>query len=111
MREIYVSRFERDGWEVDSASSLLDAERRAVQLRPSVLLVSYLVLEDVKATFKRLRSLPTLLKTSIVVTAKHLSRETVDLLLLAGAKDVILTAHITPQALVKRMNQLIDDSL
>jgi DNA-binding response OmpR family regulator len=111
LRDIYVSRFERDGWEVDAATNLTDAERRAVQLRPSILFIHHTLLESTKTTFKRLRSLPTLLKTRIVIADKHLSREAVDEVLKAGAHEVVMTAHLTPQALVKRMNQLIEADL
>jgi DNA-binding response OmpR family regulator len=111
LRDIYVSRFERDGWEVDAATNLVDAERRAVQLRPSILFVHHSILENVKATFKRLRGLPTLLKTRIVVADKHLPREAVEEALGAGAHEVVMTAHLTPQALVKRMNQIIEEDL
>jgi hypothetical protein len=109
LRDIYISRFERDGWEVDAASTLLDAERRAVQLRPSVMLVHRDLLENVKAAFQRFKSLPTLLTCRMVVIAKALSRGEIDELLKAGAREVVLTAHLTPQGLVKKMNHLIED--
>mgnify|MGYP001596344080 CR=1 FL=1 len=108
LRDIYASRFERDGWEVDSSSNLVDAERRAVQMRPSVLLIHYSLFENLKATFKHLRSLPTLLKTRIVVIDRHLTRPVVDELLKLGAAGVMMTAHLTPQSLVKSLNQLIE---
>lgn len=111
LRDIYASRFERDGWEVDSAGNLVDAERRAVQLRPAVLLIHYSLIENIKATFKRLRSLPTLQKTRLVVAERNLPRAEVDELLQAGAHAVIMTAHLTPQALVKSMTQLIEAEL
>lgn len=109
LRDIYVSRFERDGWEVDASSNLVDAERRAVQMRPSVLLIHYSLLENLKASFKHLRSLPTLLKTRIVVIDRHLTRPIVDELLKVGAAGVLMTAHLTPQGLVKSMTQLIEE--
>ncbi len=111
LRDVYVSRFERDGWTVDTASSLLDAERRAVQLRPAVFFIQHAFLEDAKLAFKRLRSLPTLLKTRIVVADKHLARQDIDTVLAAGAHEVIITAHCSPDALLKRMNQLTQASL
>lgn len=108
LRDIYASRFEREGWEVDSSATLLDAERRAVQLRPSILLIHYSLIENAKATFKRLRSLPTLLKTKIVIIDRHLPRVAIDELLKLGAEDVVMTAHLTPQGLVTSMTHLID---
>lgn len=111
LRDIYLSRFERDGWEVDSATNLVDAERRAVKLRPTILFINYEVLDDVKTAFKRFKSLPTLLKAKIVIGARALTRTQVNETLGAGAIEVVITAHITPQALVKRMNQLIEDDL
>ncbi|MFZ2682011.1 MAG: hypothetical protein WAZ14_02880 [Patescibacteria group bacterium] len=111
LRDIYVSRFERDGWEVEEAASLLDAERRAVQLRPAVLFIHHVLLEDIKGAFKRLRSLPTLQQTKIVVADRHMSRAAVDEVLQAGAHEVVMTAHMTPRSLVKRMNQITDTDL
>ncbi|HRH31820.1 MAG TPA: hypothetical protein PLK06_00655 [bacterium] len=111
LRDIYMSRFERDGWEVDVAVNLVDAERRAVQLRPLILLVHYSMLENVKAALKRLHGLPTLLQTKIVVADRHLSRAAVSELLKEGADQVIMTTHLTPQALVQSMNSLIDASV
>lgn len=109
LRDIYALRFERDGWKVETSGNLVDAERRAVQLRPVILLLHYSLIENVKATFKHLRSLPTLLKTRLVVTDRHLNRPVVDELLKLGAAQVIMTAHLTPQALVTSMNHLIQE--
>lgn len=111
LRDIYLSRFERAGWEAEAASGLVDAERRAVQLRPAVLLIYFSLLENVKAAFKRLHSLPTLQKTRIVIADKYIDQSTVHELLEAGAAQVVMTAHLTPQDLVDRMNNLIEDSL
>lgn len=111
LRDIYLTRFERDGWEADAATNLTDAERRAVQLRPAILFIHHSMLEDVKVNFKRLQSLPTLLKTRLVVADRHLPKTAVDEVLKAGAHEVVMTAHLTPQALVKRMNQLIETDL
>lgn len=111
LRDIYMSRFERAGWEVDAATNLVDAERRAVQLRPVIFLVHYSMLENVKAALKRLRSLPTLQETKIVIAERHLTRAAVDELLTEGADQVIMTTHLTPQALVQSMNSLIDASV
>lgn len=108
LRDIYVSRFERDGWEVAAATNLVDAERKSVQLRPAIFFVHHAMLDNVKATFKHLRGLPTLLKTKIVVADKHLSRQAVADVLEAGAQAVIMTAQLTPQDLVKHMNKFID---
>lgn len=109
LRDIYALRFERDGWKVETSGNLVDAERRAVQLRPVILLLHYSLIENVKATFKHLRSLPTLFKTRLVVTDRHLNRPVVDELLKLGAAQVIMTAHLTPQALVTSMNHLIQE--
>lgn len=109
LRDIYSSRFEKGGWAVETAATLLDAERRAVQLRPSVLVVDVSLLEDVKLGFKRFKSLPTLLKCQLVLLARSLPRSQIDEALAAGAKQVVLTAHLTPQEFVTKMTQLIED--
>lgn len=109
LRDIYVSRFEREAWIAESAHTLLDAERRAVQLRPTVLLVHATCFEDIPHTFAHLRSLPTLLKTAIVVADTRLARASVDAFLASGAHEVVSLAHLTPLALVKRMNNFRAD--
>lgn len=107
LRDIYLSRFEREGWTVEEAVHLKDAERRAVQLRPTIFLVDYKLLEEPRAALKHLHSLPTMQKTHIVILARALSREAVRELHAAGAEHVVLSGHDTPQELVKRMQSLI----
>ncbi len=107
LRDIYLSRFEREGWTAEEAVHLKDAERRAVQLRPTVFLIDYKLMEDPKETLRHLHSLPTMQKTHVVIFARALSRDAVRELLSAGAEHVVLSGHDTPQELVKRMQSLI----
>lgn len=109
LRDIYLSRFERDAWLAESANTLVDAERRAVQLRPTVLFVHGEFMTDIRQTFQHLRSLPTLLKTAIVVADTRLSPATVRELFTAGAHDVLSLLHLTPLGVVKRMNNFRGD--
>jgi CheY-like chemotaxis protein len=110
LRDIYASRLEKAGWEVELAGGLLDAERRAVQLRPKVVLLDYVLLDDPEMNFKHFRSLPTLHQAQFVVLSKHLAADILKQLLAVGANAVVLTAHLGPQALVKKLKQLIETS-
>ena len=107
LRDIYLSRFEREGWVAEEALHLKDAERRAVQLRPAVFLIDHKLIDDAKATLKHLNSLPTMVRTKIVVLARELSRQAMKELVAAGADDVIMSGHSTPQEVIKRMHSLI----
>ncbi len=108
LRDIYLARFEHDGWEVDEAASLLDAERKAVQLRPAILFIGQEFLDNLEANFTRFKSLPTLLKARIVVAGQAFSREAVSTMVRAGAHDIVMTAHVSPQELSKRLHKLIE---
>lgn len=84
-------------------TQLVDAERKAVRMRPNVLVIDVASLAEAEADVKRLRRLPTLLKTTIVVLARRATREAIDELLDAGAHEVILTPHTTPSHVVEHI--------
>lgn len=99
----YARHFERRSWEVAVVSTLLDAERKAVRMRPTVLVVDVLSLAEAEADIKRLRTLPTMLKTKIVVLARGATPEHVASLLAAGVHELILTPHTTPAHVVQHI--------
>ncbi len=111
LRDIYQNRLERAGWSVDAAVNLVDAERRAVQLRPDVVLIDHRGLDDAQGTFKRFKTLPTLHQAKIVVTDKTLSASNIKDILAAGADAAVTTAHLTPQGLIKYLTQLIEQDV
>lgn len=96
----YARHFERRSWNVAVVTTLLDAERKAVRMRPTVLVVDVLSLAEAEADIKRLRVLPTMLKTKIVVLARRATSQQVTSLLAAGAHELILTPHTTPPHVV-----------
>lgn len=101
----YARHFERRGWTVAVVTALIDAERKAVRMRPLVLVIDVLSLTEAEADIRRLRTLPTLLKTRIVVLARRATAQQVDKLLAAGAHELILTPHITPLSVVTHIEQ------
>lgn len=103
LADIYIRRFERQGWDAYVVSELGEAERKAVRLRPTVLMIDADTVEGIVDELKRLKRLPTLMKTNIIVFAKHASHAFVHDALAAGAHDVILTPHMKPTELVDRI--------
>jgi len=99
----YARHFERRGFVTAIVTTLLDAERKAVRMRPTVLVIDVMSLTEAKTDIKRLRSLPTLLKTKIVVLARRATSSQVDELLTAGAHELILTPHTTPLHVVEHI--------
>ena len=105
LADIYLRRFERQHWDAHVVTDLGEAERKAVRLRPTVMLIDLDTIGGVVDELKRLKRLPTLMKTALIVFAQHASRVMVHDLLAAGARDVILTPHMKPTEVVDRINQ------
>ncbi|MBI1908132.1 response regulator transcription factor [Candidatus Uhrbacteria bacterium] len=104
---IYGRKFERDGWEVEVVERVKDAEHRAVQVRPAVLMFEADCVADVAKEVRRLKALPTLLKTHIVVLASRAHMHGVRDAMLAGASDYLLVGHFVPQEAVAKMKRLL----
>ncbi len=107
LAEIFAHQFERDGWEVEVIDKLPAAELRAVQFRPNILVIDAQALPDVTSELRRLRTLPTLLKTKIVLLADQAHHASVHQALTAGAAEYVLTGHLTPSSLVTKMKRLL----
>lgn len=104
---VYSRKFEREGWDVEVMENVRDAELRAVQMRPSVLLFEADCVVDAAAEVKRLRGLPTLHKTPIVILADRAHAKDVHGALKAGANDYLLIGHFVPAEAVSKMKKLI----
>lgn len=107
LAEIFARQFARDGWEVEVIDNLTAAELRAVQFRPNIMIIDVHELSQVTAELGRLRALPTLLKTKIVLLADQAHHASVQQALTAGAAEYVLTGHLTPSSLVSRMKRLL----
>lgn len=103
----FARRFERDGWNVVTVTSVKDAEHIAVRLRPSALLLHTACTRDVAAEVKRLRALPTLRRTKVVLLDDGAHMHGVSTALTAGAADVLFIGHVVPSDMVTRVRQLV----
>lgn len=104
---IYARQFARDGWEVEVIDKLPAAELRAVQFRPSIMLLDAKELPSLTKDLQRLRTLPTLLKTKLVLLADQTEHTHVHEALAAGAAEYVLAPHCSPSSLVTRMKRLL----
>lgn len=104
----FARRFEREGWDVTTVPSVADAEHVAVRLRPSVLMFATSCVLDPAAEVKRLRALPTLLHTHIVLLCARAHMPGVRAALHAGAADYLLVGHALPADVVERMKRLVE---
>lgn len=100
LSDIYERRLAGAGWKVHAARTLAEAERKAVRARPTVFLLDVKAVEDLVTTLKRLKSLPTMLRTQIVLLSddqpvKH------------DVHEVVYTRHISPHDLLKKLSMLV----
>jgi DNA-binding response OmpR family regulator len=107
LAEIFARQFEHDGWETEVVDRLPDAELRAVQFRPNIIIIDVNDMADAAAEIRRLQTLPTLLKTKIVLLAHETHHLKIHEALKAGAADYVLTGHLTPSSLVSKMKRLL----
>lgn len=108
MAEIYAARFAREGWEVTTVDALRGIEAHAVQHRPSVVLIDVDVTSEPAAEISRLRRLPTLQHTKLVLFAPSADSLTITRAIEAGADGFILARHIVPRAAVEEMRRLLE---
>lgn len=104
---IYGRKFELDGWEVEIAETLEEGERKAMKMRPSIILLDADCAVDISDEVRRLKRMPTILKSKIAILASIGDREEIDHALLAGADSYLLLGHFVPQEAVKKMRRLI----
>lgn len=104
---IYAKKFDADGWEFEIADTLAEAEKKAVKMRPQVMLLGAECAVDIAEEVKRLKKMPTLQKTKIAVLASYASREEIQRALDAGAETYLVLGQFVPQELVKKMRVLV----
>lgn len=104
---IFTRRFEADGWDVEVAESSADAERRAMKMRPSVILFDDDCVDSLTDEVARFRKMPTLTKTKLAVAVPVAESAHVRDVLDAGADMYLIHGHFVPQELVQKMKRLI----
>lgn len=103
----FARRFEREGWDVVLVERVKDAVDVAVQMRPQIFVFEAACTPDPALEVRRLRALPTMQKTRIVVLTERMPMSGVNAALDAGASDVLLVGHVVPVEAVARMKKLI----
>lgn len=107
LAQIYARRFRREAWEVEAVEKLVEAEHKAVQMRPTILMVDASCTLDMAKEVRRLKALPTLMRSKIVVFAERADHAHIQRALDAGAVEYILAAHVTPNEAVTKMKRLL----
>ena len=101
-RSVLVRQFEKEGWEVEESSRAEDAERRAVQFRPHIVVAEMQNVQEMIPLLRRWKALPTLTRARVIVEASILLPGDAEKLLDAGAATVALRGHQTPGDIVRR---------
>lgn len=107
LASIYAKKFDVDGWEVEIAESLDEGEKKATRSRPDVILLSSDCAADVSIEVKKLRKMPTIQKSKIVILASLGDREEIQSSMKAGASSYIILGHFVPQELVKKVRAVL----
>lgn len=101
-RGVLARRFEREGWEVEESTRAEDAERRAVQFRPHIVVVEMQDVKEAVSLMKRWKTLPTLRQARVIVETHELRHGDVEILTKGGAATIALRGHQTPGDIVRR---------
>lgn len=104
---IYGHKFELDHWQVEIAENFAEAKRLATKSRPAIILLEDGCVDDVAEEIKKVKALPTLLKTKIVVLSAQADREKIVQAKEAGAADYLIYGHFVPQEAVEKMRKLL----
>lgn len=101
-RGVLTRRFEKEGWEVEEATHPEDAERRAVQFLPHVVVLEHQDKNETLACIRRWKTLPTLRQARVIVEAHELAQGEAEILLQEGVATVALRGHQAPSDIVRR---------
>lgn len=107
LRAMVGQRFAQEGFAMESAESVEEGERRAVKMRPKVLLVEIPDLEGLGKLIKHWRSLPTLHTAKLVLMLSKADRSHVDEALKKGADQVILSGTVSAKEMVRSVAKLL----
>jgi len=104
------SMVERHGERFANIVSLPDVgefERRAVRLRPAVLVLDEASIPAMIHDVERLRKHPAMKSMRIVTVSDRLTHEQRGALHAAGANDILLATHHTPRDIMARLQTLL----
>ncbi len=104
---IFGRKFEQSGWDVHISESLKEAEQKATKMQPLIFLIGTDCEINLAHEIRRLRTLPTLQRTKIVVLSKSGTREEVNEMSRAGASEYLIAGHFVPQEAVLKMKRLL----
>lgn len=105
---IIGKRFGARGWKVALADTLIDTERKAAKQQPDILLLHSNCLVNPANEIKRLRAMPTLQKTKLVILTPHGNAEEMHSAMNAGADGYLVRGQFSTQDLVEQMHALLN---
>ena len=105
---VYERHLEHVGAKVVTVRDVGDIERRAVKVRPALLLLDEESVEDASVDIVRLRKQPVFSKTRMMVICRHATSAQVQALHAAGSDDIMLTLHHTPRDIASRVQTILD---
>lgn len=88
-------------------SDIAEFERRALKLRPRILVLDEAAVADAAVDVGRLRKNATMKAMKIVVLCKYATPPQVAGLHDAGADDIILTTHHAPRDIAARLSSML----
>ncbi|MEK9155428.1 MAG: hypothetical protein AAB839_02150 [Patescibacteria group bacterium] len=105
---VYERHLEHLGMKVVTVRDIGDVERRAVKVRPALLLLDESSVKDAAADIVCLRKQPVLNKTRLMILCRHATSEQIHALHSAGSDDIMLTSHHTPRDIASRVQTILD---
>jgi len=108
LSDIYVTRFQRAGFEVYVASDGREGIAAAQEEKPDVILLDIVMPHmDGFEVLRELRSDPSLAKTKIILLTNLGQQEDVEKGMKEGADAYIIKAHFTPTEVVAKVQEVL----
>jgi len=107
LMSILGRRLSADGWKVEEAENLLDAERKGARSRPKVLLIDTSCSIEIWKEVKRLRVMPTLKNTKIVLLSATGDIREISESRKAGTDAYFIKGHFSSIEIINHLRTLI----
>jgi len=108
LAEIYGRKFENDGWDVEIAESIVEGDRKLLKIRPNVIVLDADCVVDLPLEIKRLKKMPTILKTKLAIFSPFGESKQIADSINAGADLFLIKGHFTPVEMFQKIKKMLE---
>lgn len=108
LADIYGRKFENDGWDVEIAESIIEGDRKLLKIRPNVIFLDADCVVDLSLEIKRLKKMPTILKTKLVIYSPFGDSKQIMESTKAGADLFLIKGHFTAAEMFQKIKKMLE---